>query len=57
MTFFPGSLLERLGRSRKLKAYRLAWAEAEVLSYAELNYMGLERCQLGHLARASPFRS
>jgi len=28
MTFLPASLLERLGRSRKLKAYRMARVRA-----------------------------
>ena len=55
MAFFLASLLERLGLSRKLKAYRQARAEA--LSDAELTVMGLKRCQLGHFARVSPFRS
>ena len=36
MTFFPASLLERLGRSRKLKAYRQVRAEAEALSDEDL---------------------
>lgn len=43
MTFLPAALLERLGRSRTLKAYRRARAEAEALSDAELADMGLKR--------------
>ena len=57
MTFLPASLLERLGRSRKLKAYHLARAEAEALSDADLADMGLKRYQLGHVARVRTFRS
>ena len=56
MAFFPASLLERLGRSQKLQAYRRARAEAEALSDAELTDIRLKRCQLGHVARVSPFR-
>ncbi len=56
MAFFPASLLERLGRSRKLQAYRRARAEAEALSDAELTDISLKRCQLGHVAGVSPFR-
>ena len=51
MIFLPAALLEKLGRSRKLKAYRQARAEAEALSDAELADMGLKRYQLGHVAR------
>ena len=57
MTFLPASLLERLGRSRKLKAYRRARAEAEALSDADLADMGLTRYQLGHVARVRAFGS
>ncbi len=57
MTFLPAALLQRLGRSRKLKAYRRARAEAEALSDAELADMGLKRYQLGHVARVRAFRS
>jgi uncharacterized protein YjiS (DUF1127 family) len=57
MTFLPASLLERLGRSRKLKAYRRARAEAEALSDADLADMGLKRYQLGHVARVRAFGS
>jgi len=57
VTFLPASLLERLGRSRKLKAYRRVRAEAEALSDAELADMGLKRYQLGHVARVRAFRS
>ena len=57
MTFLPASLLERLGRSRKLKAYRMARAEAEALSDADLADMGLKRYQLGHVARVRAFRA
>ncbi len=57
MTFLPAALLERLGRSRKLKAYRRARAEAEALSDAELADIGLKRYQLGHVARVRAFRS
>jgi uncharacterized protein YjiS (DUF1127 family) len=57
MTFLPASLLERLGRSRKLKAYRKVRAEAEALSDEDLADMGLKRYQLGHVARVRAFRS
>lgn len=57
MSFLPAALLERLGRSRKLKAYRRARAAAEALSDAELADMGLRRYQLGHVARVRTFRS
>jgi uncharacterized protein YjiS (DUF1127 family) len=57
MTFLPASLLHRLGRSRKLKAYRQARAEAEALSDADLADMGLKRYQLGHVARVRAFGS
>ena len=57
MTFFPASLLHRLGRSRKLKAYHRARAEAEALSDADLADMGLKRYQLGHVARVRAFRT
>lgn len=57
MTLLPAALLERLGRSRTLKAYRRARAEAEALSDAELADMGLKRYQLGHVARVRTFRS
>jgi uncharacterized protein YjiS (DUF1127 family) len=57
MTFLPAALLERLGRSRKLKAYRRARAEAEALSDAELADIGLRRYQLGHVARVRAFKS
>ena len=57
MTFLPASLLHRLGRSRKLKAYRKARAEAEALSDADLADMGLKRYQLGHVARVRTFKS
>jgi uncharacterized protein YjiS (DUF1127 family) len=57
MTFLPASLLERLGRSRKLKAYRRARAAAEALSDADLADMGLKRYQLGHVARVRTFKS
>ena len=57
MTFFPASLLERLGRSRKLKAYRRARAEAEALSDEDLADMGLKRYQLGHVARVRALRT
>lgn len=57
MTFLPASLLERLGRSRKLKAYRKARAEAEALSDEDLADMGLKRYQLGHVARVRAFRT
>ena len=57
MTFFPASLLERLGRSRKLNAYRQGRAEAEALSDADLADMGLKRYQLGHVARVRAFKS
>ena len=56
MNFLPASLLEKLGRSRKLRAYRRARAEAEALSDAELADMGLKRYQLGHVARVRTFR-
>lgn len=57
MTFLPASLLERLGRSRKLKAYHRARAEAEALSDADLADIGLKRYQLGHVARVRTFKS
>jgi len=57
VSFLPAALLERLGRSRKLKAYRRARAAAEALSDAELADMGLRRYQLGHVARVRTFRS
>ena len=57
MTFSPASLLERLGRSRKLKAYRKVRAEAEELSDADLADMGLKRYQLGHVARVRALRT
>ena len=57
MTFFPASLLERLDRSRKRKAYRKVRAEAEALSDEDLADMGLKRYQLGHVARVRAFRS
>lgn len=57
MSFLPAALIERLGRSRKLKAYRRARAAAEALSDAELADMGLRRYQLGHVARVRTFRS
>ena len=56
MTFFPAALLHRLGRSRKLKAYRQARAAAEALSDADLADMGLKRYQLGHVAQVKAFR-
>lgn len=56
MTFLPAALLDRLGRSRKLKAYRQARAAAEALSDADLADMGLKRYQLGHVARVKAFR-
>ncbi len=51
MTFNPLGLFDRLGRSRRLKAYRQIRAEAESLSNADLADMGLKRYQLGHVAR------
>ena len=54
MAFFPASLLERLGRSRKLKAYRQARAEA--LSDAELTDMGLETMPVGPLCPRQPLQ-
>ena len=57
MNLLPASLLARLGRSRKLKAYRKARAEAEALSDADLADMGLKRYQLGHVARVRAFKS
>lgn len=57
MTFFPASLLERLGRNRKLRAYRKVRAEAEALSDEDLADMGLKRYQLGHVARVRAFRT
>jgi uncharacterized protein YjiS (DUF1127 family) len=57
MTFLPASLLLRLGRSRKLRAYHRARAEAEALSDADLADMGLKRYQLGHVARVRAFKS
>jgi|GEM_PF-1663040 len=57
MTVFPAALLQRLGRSRTLKAYRKARAEAEALSDEDLADMGLKRYQLGHVARVRAFKS
>lgn len=57
MNLFPATLLRRMGRSRKLKAYRRARAEAEALSDAELADMGLKRYQLGHVARVRALKS
>ena len=57
MNFLPAALLQRLGRSRKLKAYRRARAEAEALSDADLADMGLKRYQLGHVARVRAFKT
>ena len=57
MTFLPAFLLERLGRSRKLKAYRQVRAEAEARSDEDLADMGLKRYQLGHVARVRAFKS
>ena len=57
MNFLPGALLERLGRSRKLRAYRRARAEAEALSDADLADMGLKRYQLGHVARVRALKA
>jgi len=57
VNFLPASLLERLGRSRKLNAYRRARAEAEALSDADLADMGLRRYQLGHVARVRALKS
>ena len=45
-----------ISRSRKMKAYRRARAEAEALSDADLADMGLKRYQLGHVARAKALR-
>jgi len=56
MSFLPATLLERLGRSRKLKAYRRLRAEAEAMSDEDLADMGLRRYQLGHVARVRAFR-
>jgi uncharacterized protein YjiS (DUF1127 family) len=52
----PRGPLERLARSRRLKAYRQIRAAAEALSDAELADMGLKRYQLGHVARVRAFR-
>jgi uncharacterized protein YjiS (DUF1127 family) len=57
MNLFPAALLQGMGRSRKLKAYRRARAETEALSDAELADMGLKRYQLGHVARVRAFRT
>jgi uncharacterized protein YjiS (DUF1127 family) len=54
--FLPLSLFEKLGRSRKLKAYRQMRAEAEALTNAELADMGVKRYQLGHVARVKAFK-
>jgi uncharacterized protein YjiS (DUF1127 family) len=49
MSFLQLGLL--LSRSRRMKAYRQARAEAEAMSEADLADMGLKRYQLGHVAR------
>jgi uncharacterized protein YjiS (DUF1127 family) len=54
--FLPLSLFEKLGRSRKLKAYRQMRVEAESLTDAELADMGIKRYQLGHVARVKAFK-
>ena len=57
MSFLPAALLEKMGRSRKLRAYRRVRAEAEALTDADLADMGLKRYQLGHVARVRAFKS
>ena len=54
MSFLQLGLLLR--RSRKLKAYRKARAEAEALSDGDLHDMGLKRWQLGHVARVKALK-
>ena len=54
MTFLQLDLL--LSRSRRMKAYRRARAEAEAIPDTDLADMGLRRYQLGHVARAKALR-
>ena len=46
----------RLSRSRRMKAYKQARAEAEATSDADLADMGIKRYQLGAAARAKALR-
>mgnify|MGYP003406707913 FL=1 len=43
-------------RSRRMKAYRQARSEAELLTDADLADIGLKRYQLGHVARVKALR-
>jgi uncharacterized protein YjiS (DUF1127 family) len=52
---FDLPLAERIGRSRRLKAYRRALAEVQALSDAELADIGLKRAYLGTIARKRAF--
>ncbi|WP_373504916.1 DUF1127 domain-containing protein [Aestuariivirga sp.] len=54
MSFLQLGLL--LSRSRRMKAYRQARAEAAALSDADLADMGLKRYQLGHVARVKALK-
>ena len=45
-----------LGRSRRMKAYKQATAEAEAIPDADLADMGMKRYQLGAAARAKALR-
>ena len=45
-----------LGRSRRMKAYKQARAEAEAIPDADLADMGMRRYQLGAAARAKALR-
>ena len=54
MNFLQLGLL--LGRSRRMKAYKQARAEAEAIPGADLADMGIKRYQLGAAARAKALR-
>jgi uncharacterized protein YjiS (DUF1127 family) len=55
MTFLQLGLL--LSRSRRMKAYKRARAEAQAISDTDLADMGLKRYQLGHVARAKALKA
>ncbi len=55
MTIFPGIAM-RLGRSRRMRAYRQARLEIESMTEADLADIGLRRYQLGHVARVKALR-
>ncbi len=54
MTFLQLGML--LSRSRRLKAFRQARAEADVFSDADLADMGIKRWQLSHADRIKTLR-